>query len=46
MKLLALEIERPGLSSTDTPPRIAAGLPGFDILPLAPYNGFARLFAE
>jgi hypothetical protein len=96
MKLLALEVERPGLSAADfrphlkpeaarlwelvqsgvvretyfradqhsavlvlecadtheagrqlaTLPLVQAGLITFDIIPLAPYPGFARLFAE
>ena len=30
----------------DTLPLVRAGLIAFDILPLIPYDGFARLFAE
>ena len=30
----------------DTLPLVQAGLIAFDILPLIPYDGFARLFAE
>ena len=45
-----LVLEVPGLAEAreaiDSLPLVAAGLIDFDLVPLKPYPGFARLFAE
>ena len=57
MKILALEKELPGATADAfrplmqaearrvTLPLVAQGLIEFDIIPLVPYDGYARLFA-